>query len=353
MLPMRFRVPVFGFGLLVGLVPCLSAQQTVVPLWPHGTPEPAQTTAAETDVTKPTDALISGRRTARITNVANPTMSVYLPPSGKNTGAAALVFPGGGYIRLAWNGEGTDTCAWLNSVGMACLLVKYRVPEKGRYPDNPADFEDAQQAMRLARAHAKEWRIDPLRIGVMGFSAGGHLAVALSTHWDDTHVETTPAAADVDAHINARPDFAVLGYPAYLDLPPDHVVVDPAVAPQAHTPPTFIIQAENDRVAINSSLAYYRALKDAHVPAQMHLYASGGHGFGMHPVGTPEEHWTQLAADWLRAMGILPNGPAGNSSLGVSGASGTSPCPMPQPVAGRPSDTPRQPSNDPACWYGR
>ena len=158
-----------------------AAQQTVLPLWPTATPEPAQTTEAEVDVTKPTDAFISGHRTARLTNVTKPTLSVYPPPAGRSNGAAALVFPGGGYVRLAWDGEGLDTCRWLNSVGMTCLLVKYRVPETGYFPDNPADLEDAQQAMRLARQHAREWRLDPGKIGVVGFSAGGNLAVLLST----------------------------------------------------------------------------------------------------------------------------------------------------------------------------
>src|ERR1700760_2777546 len=127
-------------ALLVSPLSLLPAHaQQIIPLWPHATPEPAQTTETEKDVTKDSDALISGHRTARLTNVTQPTMTVYLPPSNRNTGAAAVVFPGGGYQRLAWNGEGTDTCAWLNSLGMTCLLIKYRVPEKGRYPDNPAD----------------------------------------------------------------------------------------------------------------------------------------------------------------------------------------------------------------------
>jgi acetyl esterase/lipase len=320
------------------------AQQTVLPLWPHGTPEPAQTTAPETDVTKPTDGLISGRRTARLTNVTNPTLSVY--PAHNGNGAAALVFPGGGYVRLAWNGEGTDVCEWLNSLGVACLLVKYRVPEQGRYPDNPADLEDAQQAMRLARAHAAEWHIDPNRIGVVGFSAGGNLAVLLSTHPDDNHVESTPAASQVPmqagAAIDARVNFAIVVYPAYLPVPPEQTQLDPVYTPNAFTPPTFLLQAENDRSYGKNALVYYRALLDNGHPAQLHYYATGGHGFGVHPVGTPEEHWTDLAATWLREIHAIPerHGPAARAGTGAA-AVAPIPCPAPQPLPQQPGQTPR------------
>jgi acetyl esterase/lipase len=332
------------------------AQQVVLPLWPHATPEPAQTTEAERDVTTDKDAFISGHRTARLTNVTRPTLSVY-PPSGKNTGAAALVFPGGGYVRLAWDGEGTDTCDWLNSLGMTCLLVKYRVPEKGRYPDNPADLEDAQQAMRIARAHASEWHIDPGHIGVVGFSAGANLAVLLSTHPDDQHVESTPAAQDADTKVDARANFAIIAYPAYLATEPDHTALEPVYTPNRFTPPTFLIQAENDHNYIKNSLVYYQALTDASVPADMHLYSAGGHGFGIHPSGMPEEHWTILAAIWLRSIGVLPpltphHGPNGPST----GVPTSMPCPNPPPASqppqpGRPDNkTTTGTTTEPNCW---
>ena len=295
----------FAVFLLVSASTLISKAQTVIPLWPHGTPEPAHTTEAEKDITTPSDSLLSGHRTARLTNITQPTISVFLAPPTSSTGAAALVFPGGGYRILAWDGEGLDACKWLNSIGVTCVLVKYRVPQEGHYPENVADLEDAQQAMRLARSHALQWHIDPERIGVMGFSAGAHLAVVLSSHWDDHHIESTPAARDADTKTGARPAFAILGYPAYLDSAADHMLVDPSLKPNAGTPSTFLIQAENDRSYINSSLAYYAALKDAGVAAEMHLYAAGGHGFGMHPAGMPEEDWPDLAAAWLRASGFL------------------------------------------------
>jgi acetyl esterase/lipase len=354
MFRMELRHSALAFVLASAILLPASAQHTVLPLWPHATPEPAQTTEPEKDVTTPDMLLISGHRTARITNVVNPTLTVY-SPSGRqdNNGAAALVFPGGGYVRLAWDGEGIDTCRWLNSLGMTCLLVKYRVPEKAHYPDSFADLEDAQQAMRLARAHAADWHLDPNRIGVVGFSAGGHLAVVLSTHSDDAHVQSTPAAPDVNAKIDARPDFAILGYPAYLALSPAKEKLDPALTPGPLTPPTFLVQAENDHAYIDGSLFYYRALKNARIPAEMHLYATGGHGFGLHPVGKPEEHWTQTAATWLRSIGIIPALTL-SANDSDTGPSNNPPCTIPpatQTAAkGHPDPTTNSQQTDPACW---
>lgn len=271
-------------------------------------------------------------------------MTVFLPPHSTGVTAAAVVFPGGAYQRLSWDGEGLDVCKWLNSINMACLLVKYRVPETGHYPENLADLHDAQQAMRLARAHATEWNINPVRIGVVGFSAGGHLAVTLSNHFDDKSVESTPAAVDVNATISARPQFAILGYPAYLSTGPDKKDLDLNLTPNSRTPPTFMIQAENDKSYIDSSLVYFRALKDAGVPAELHLYATGGHGFGMHPAGMPEEHWPDTAAEWLRSIGMLPR--ETNTAKTTQQPAVPVPCPSHQLAVGRPS-TPTTPAPGP------
>lgn len=287
----------------------LSAQQLVMPLWPHGTPEPPQTNAAEIYT------IIPPHHSKLLANVTVPTLTVY-PPVLHNTGAAALVFPGGGYNHLAWQGEGINACKWLNSVGVTCVLVKYRVPEHPLYPDNPADLEDAQQAMRIARAHAAGWHIDPNRIGVMGFSAGGNLAVLLSAHPDDRRVESTPAAPEANSAISARANFAIIAYPAYLAVPPDQTTLDPAYQPDQFTPPTFLIQAEDDKIYGKNAIVYYRALMDANIPAELHYYATGGHGFGIHPIGRPEENWTSLAATWLAQIHIL----APQSSDAASGS---------------------------------
>lgn len=350
MAAMKIKGCAIAFCLILAGGGVVHAQQ-VVPLWPHGTPEPPQTTEPEKDVTTDQMALINGHRTARLTNVTQPTMTVFLPLHSTGVTSAAVVFPGGGYIRLAWDGEGVDVCHWLNSIGMACLLVKYRVPEEGHYPQNPADLQDAQQAMRVARAHAAEWHINPARIGVIGFSAGGHLAVVLSSHYDDKSVESTPAAKDVNSSISARPEFAILGYPAYLATGPEKNDLDPELVPNSRTPPTFMIQAENDKTYIDSTLVYFRALKNADVPAEMHLYATGGHGFGVHPVGFPEEHWTHTATDWLRRIGMLPEREQRIAEM-PQGPATPQPCPTHQLAIGRqtpPTTPPPGPPENPNC----
>jgi acetyl esterase/lipase len=229
-------------------------------------------------------------------------MAVYLPAAGKNTGAAALVFPGGGYVRLSMELEGTEICQWLNSIGMACVLVKYRVPETQHYPENAEDLEDAQQAMRMTRSHAKEWGIDPKRIGVIGFSAGAHLAVVLSTHPDFQGKNVPPSTVD------ARPDFQMVMYPGYTSLPDGSV--PESVKPTASVPPTFLVQAENDTTAHpESSIYYFMALKNAEIPAEMHIYAEGGHGFGLRPTDAPvATKWPKLAEEWLHTIHVLGGG---------------------------------------------
>lgn len=334
----------------------LAAQQVTVPVWPHQTPEPPSTTEPEKDVTTPDMALISGHRTSRLTNVTKPMLYVYEPTKVRNTGAAALVLPGGGYTRLAWDGEGVDTCKWLNSLGMTCLLLKYRVPQE-RYPASYADLEDAQQAMRLARKNAAEWHLNPRLIGVVGFSAGAHLAVLLSSHAEDTHVMTTNAALDVDGAVDARANFALVIYPAYtaVDSPAGKLtVLDPDLMPNKLTPPTFLLQAENDPVHVENALVYYRALKDAHIPAEMHLFDTGGHGFGVHPVNSPETHWTDLAATWLRELGVIPTVVNNDDNSGAYTTTVPAPCathPASTPVRpGRPdSGAPAAQANDPNC----
>jgi acetyl esterase/lipase len=277
------------------------AQKTTLLLWPKGNPEPSKVVGAETDSTTVTAA---GRSVLHVTNVSQPSLTVYAPPAGKNTGAAALVFPGGSYLRLSYTTEGTDICDWLNSIGMTCVLVKYRVPEDGHYPANVEDLEDAQQAMRMTRAHATEWGIDPHKIGVIGFSAGAHLAVVLSTRPDFQGKNV--AASSVEA----RPDFQMVIYPGWLTNPAGVGTVDPALAPTLQVPPTFLVQAENDYTAhVENVLIYFEALKNAKVPAELHVYTLGGHGFGMGAKELPISGWTGLAATWLNTIHIL--GPAG------------------------------------------
>jgi len=188
---------------------------------------------------------------------------------------------------------------------MTCVLVKYRVPEEGHYPENVEDLEDAQQAMRLTRSHASEWHIDPNRIGVIGFSAGAHLAAVLSTH-PDFQGKNVPAST-----IDARPNFQMIIYPGWLSGSDGKV--NPALLPNPQTPPTFLFQAENDYTAhVENALVYFQALKDAKIPAELHLFTQGGHGFGLRPTELPISHWPALAETWLHTIHILgPPGPVG------------------------------------------
>ncbi len=281
------------------------SQPTTLPLWPNGNPEPSKLTGPEFDPSKDSERIVSGKPAIRVTNISKPTLTVYSPPAAKNTGAAALVFPGGSYIRLAIAVEGTEVCDWLNSIGMTCILIKYRVPEDGHYPQNVENLEDAQQAMRITRAHAAEWKINPAKIGAIGFSAGAHLIVALSTHPDFQGANVPPSTID------ARPNFQIVMYPGWLTGKEGKA--DAPVQPTAEVPPTFLVMAENDYTAhVENALVYFQALKDAKVPAELHLFTEGGHGFGLRPTDLPISRWPALAETWLHTIHILgAPGPVG------------------------------------------
>lgn len=297
------RTRLFSAFLLFSSFVC--AQQVTLPLWPNGAPEPYHGDA-ETDITKPTDRLVAGKPLAHMTNVSNPTLAFYPAPKDKNSGAAVVVFPGGAYRILAYDLEGTEVCTWLNSIGVNCVLSKYRVPFKDRYPDNTADLEDAQQAMRITRAHAAEWHIDPHRVGALGFSAGGHLLVVLSNHSDFKRANEPES----EAQVSARPDFVVAIYPAYLTEGPAFDKLVKGIDPSPNTPPTFLLQAEDDPVHEENSLVYFQALKENKVPAELHLYAEGGHGYGLRPNDLPVTHWPALVETWLHTIHVLPGNTA-------------------------------------------
>jgi acetyl esterase/lipase len=245
--------------------------------------------------------VVAGKPVIRIGNVSAPTLTLYTP-SGKNTGAAVVVFPGGGYRILAIDLEGTEVCDWLTSAGITCLLLKYRVPDTGPYPRSDAALQDAQRALGIVRSRAAEWHIDPKRIGVLGFSAGGHLAAALSTHFDKRLYDAIDAADE----LSCRPDFAVIVYPGYLAIAEQNFAANADIHPTEQTPPSFIVQAEDDPVHVENSTVYFLALKNAKVLAEMHLYAQGGHGYGLRGTDLPVTYWPQLVETWLRTIGILP-----------------------------------------------
>jgi acetyl esterase/lipase len=245
---------------------------------------------------------MAGRPYIRLTNVSTPTLTVY-KPRAKNSGAAIVVFPGGGYQILSVDLEGTEVCDWLNQIGITCVLVKYRVPDSGPYPKSYAALQDAQRTLGLVREHAAEWGVDPHRIGVMGFSAGAHLSAALSTHYDRRLYD----AADEADKLSCKPDFAVVMYPGYLALANDNFSANPDVHPTAYTPPTFILQAEDDYTAhVENAVVYFMELKNLNVPAELHIYAQGGHGFGLRPRDLPIMGWPKLVETRLHTIKMLP-----------------------------------------------
>lgn len=287
-----------------------AAGRLQMPLWPDKVPDAQAMPGPETEALR-TEHLVAGRPWMAVTNVSRPTLTVYAP-TVKNTGAAVVVFPGGGFQVLAIDLEGSEICAWLTSRGITCVLLKYRVPStpydwrRKTYPDDFAlsipSLQDAQRAIRLVRFHAAEWHVDPHRIGVIGFSAGGFLVAETSTDFR-RQLYLPVDAADRQSD---RPDFAMAIYPGHIAL--DDGRLNPNLPVSSETPPTFLVQAEDDYTdGVRQSLVYYAALAKAGVPAELHLYAHGGHAFGLRRTTRPITHWTDLADAWMRTIGVLPH----------------------------------------------
>jgi acetyl esterase/lipase len=270
-------------------------------IWPRMPPGGSTSLPLEMNLNTAGARQAGGRPYVRLTNVSTPTITLF-KPTGKNTGAAMLVFPGGSYQILSMDLEGSEVCDWLNSVGVTCVLVKYRVPNSGPYPKSAAALQDAQRAMGLVRQHAAEWDIDPHRVGTIGFSAGAYLSAAVSNIYDKRVYDPIDAADQ----LSSKPDFSAVIYPGYLALAEQNFVLNPAIRPTADTPPTFILQAEDDPVHVENSLVYYLALKNAKVPAELHLYAQGGHGYGLRPRDLPIMGWPKLVETWLHTIKVLP-----------------------------------------------
>lgn len=285
-----------------------TAGHTQIPLWPGKVPDAPPDLGPEYSTVD--EKLVAGRQWTWVGNVTRPTMTVY-SPKGKNTGVAVMVFPGGGYEILAIGLEGTEVCDWLTARGITCVVLKYRVPgeasarypKTGAYPKSPMALEDAQRALGLLRQRAAEWHIDPNRIGVLGFSAGGHLVAAVSTHF----AQRIYAPVDAADKVSCRPDFAVALYPGHLSIARNSIALNPDI--KAHitrrTPPTFLLQNEDDHVdRVEDALSYFMALKQAGVPAELHSYAQGGHAFGLRPTQYPATGWPQLVEKWLHTIGM-------------------------------------------------
>ncbi len=257
-----------------------------------------------------TPEAVGGRYSEAVFNIASPTMTVF-PPKGVSTGAAVIVFPGGGFRAVVLTVGGTEICDWLTAKGITCILSKYRVPGTNHYwseecrcavtPDIPRALQDAQRTIRLVRSRASELKIDPDKIGVIGFSAGGYLVAQVSNIFE-------PAYAPVDAidAISSRPNFAVAVYPGHLCRSGD--TLDPGLRVTSRAPPTFIAQAWNDPVdPVCNSLIYAKALDRAKVSTELHLFATGEHNFGLRHPDEPVGAWPALVEKWFVGLGILPS----------------------------------------------
>lgn len=280
-----------------------------IQIWPNGAPnmEDVSQPAERVELTKAPD-VVAGQPYTVVYDVTSPTMTVF-PPRGKNTGASMVVFPGGGFKLLAMDLEGTEVCDWMTARGVTCVLLKYRVPKGNHYwdkdchchitPKVPRALQDAQRTIRLVRASAKELNLDPNKIGVIGFSAGGYLVAQTSNIFEPTY-----KPVDAADKLSSRPDFAVALYPGHLCR--SGATLDPSIHVTKQTPPTFLLQAWDDPVdEICNSTVYARALDDAGVSAEVHLFAKGGHAFGLRGSEYPVAMWPSLVENWLKEIGVL------------------------------------------------
>jgi len=249
-------------------------------------------------------------------NVSHPTLAVYLPPAGKANGTAVVVCPGGGYVHLAMTHEGIDVAHWLNSLGITAFVLKYRLPSDETMIDKTiGPLQDAQRAIQLVRQRAGDWGVDPNRVGILGFSAGGHLASTAGTHFEQ-------AVIDNKDRVSLRPDFMLLLYPVIsfsdsighrgsrdylLGKNPDPAKVlaySNELRVTEQTPPAFVIHAEDDKtVMVANSIHFYEALVSNHVPAELHIFPRGGHGFGLYNPTSGSDQWPDRAAEWMRVNG--------------------------------------------------
>jgi acetyl esterase/lipase len=277
----------------------LHAADAPIRLWSGSAPGDTGSVGEEKDTSVPGKALVAGKPIIRLGNVTDPMLQVFRAPADKNTGAAVLVCPGGGYGILAYDLEGSEVCEWLNSIGVNGVLLKYRVPARKDRPKHEAPVQDAQRAMSMIREHAKEWAIDPERVGILGFSAGGHLAAVASTS-DRLY----PAADETDKQ-NHRPNFTILIYPAYLVPKDNPTTISPELKVDKNTPPTFMAITQDDPVNVAGPLHYGAALKAAGVKWELHVYPEGGHGYGLRRTEKFVTTWPDRVADWLKGSGWL------------------------------------------------
>jgi len=293
--------PISNEGTIESRTPVRKAEaMKPIALWPGAAPGDKGDIGEEKDTSPANEDRNSPNYVIRLGNVTQPTVTVYKAPADKANGAAIVVCPGGGYSILAMNLEGTEVCQFLNSIGVTAVLLKYRVPARKDRERYAAPLQDAQRAVGLTRHNAKEWGIDPARIGILGFSAGGHLTATLLAN---NATRTYPELDDADKE-SCRPNFAVLIYPAYLTTD-DLTRLAPEVKVTAETPPTFITMTQDDPVHVENALLYALALKQAKVPFELHVYPKGGHGYGLRKSDNLVSQWPQRLQGWLSTQGWL------------------------------------------------
>ncbi len=296
---MSFRIPLLTtFLSSLACIPMAFANPSEpIPLWPDGK------VPGEADLKLPAEAAVDKNNDGitRVSNVSVPTMTFYPAPADKNTGTAVVVAPGGGYSILAYTHEGSDVCDFLNSIGVNAILLKYRVPRREGVEKHHAPLQDAQRAISMVRKRAAEWKINPERVGILGFSAGGHLTVMTMTSDGSRTFEPDPAIDDV----SCVPNFAVPIYPAYLKSEDDPNKLSPEIKITKETPPAFITIAHGDKRFVEGAALLYLEMFRQGRQAELHIYGHGGHGFGIKEIPEKVGEWPQRLADWMGAMGYL------------------------------------------------
>ena len=272
-----------------------------MPLWPGTPPGPERHVGPKKFLRGPNDGLVAGRAVQRLTNVETPEIEVVLPPKEKRNGTVVVICPGGGFKLLAWDLEGTEPAAWLTSLGITAVILQYRTPTAELVPDWQLPVQDAQRAISLVRSRAKKWGVDIRRVGLMGFSAG---AITSTRALVAGEKRSYPPVDRVD-ELPCRPDFAVVVYPAHLTDAP-RVTLRPDVAITKAWPPVLLVQTADDPVGCENSVLLFQALKQAGVPAELHIYGSGGHGYGVRTIaGASISSWPDRCRDWLSGHGWL------------------------------------------------
>lgn len=281
------------------VLPLRAGETPTLKIWPGTPPGDENFHAPPADRKAKTNAKQDD--IVRLPLVTEPTLTLYRAPADKANGAAVIICPGGGYNILAWNLEGTEIAAWLNSIGVTAAILRYRVPR--RDPTNPhaAPLQDAQRAIRHVRQHASDWGIDPQRVGLLGFSAGGNLVVMAATHYEEATYPKLDALDDV----SCRPDFIVPIYPAYLGDERKPGPLSPLVRVTAQTPPVFMAVTHDDVLRGMNAAQFYVELKKAGVAAELHIFSRGGHGYGLRKSENAVSQWPRLCEQWMRAQGYL------------------------------------------------